>query len=321
MKNMLSKSSSPQLVNTVLGPLSHLVFGITDAHNHLWISALDGLLSGNPVLDCPEEIKLELEEYKQAGGSTILDCQPPGCGRDANKLAELSVSSGVNIIACTGFHRRKYYAPECDLWNASSEGWADLLIDELVSGMQETRKQTSSIKPGFVKIALEASLQDTPQAALEGAANAVSQTGVMIEVHTEKGAAAEDVLYYFDRKGVLPGQIVLCHMDKRVDLGLQTELAKAGILLEYDTFFRPKYKPEENVWKLVEQMVTAGFSYRIAFATDMAESVMYHHIGGGPGLASLPVTLRDRLTKMHIPENNIQQMLGENIARRLAGLN
>ena len=130
-----------------------------------------------------------------------------------------------------------------------------------------------------------------------------------------------EVVGYFNKKGVNNSQIILCHMDKRMDLGLHKELAQPGVLLEYDTFFRPKYSPEENLWILIDEMVKAGLSYRVALATDMAESSLYHNLGGGPGLASLPGIIRARLTRMHIPENNIQQMLGENISRRLAGLN
>jgi len=106
-----------------------------------------------------------------------------------------------------------------------------------------------------------------------------------------------------------------------MDIGLHSELAKAGILLEYDTFFRSKYSPEENLWSLIDTMVSSGLSYRLALATDMAEAEYYQCLGGGPGLASFPGFIRERLSHMHVPENNIQQMMGENITRRLAGLN
>ena len=56
------------------------------------------------------------------------------------------------------------------------------------------------------------------------------------------------------------------------------------------------------------------------FATDMAEAALYHQIGGGPGLASLPGEIKEKLTARGIPEIDRQQMLGGNIARRLAGI-
>ncbi len=313
--------TQPHLVNTVLGPLSYLVFGITDAHNHVWINPIDGSSKGSPVLNDKDMITRELGEYLKAGGRSILDCQPGGCGRDANMLLDLSVNSGVNIIACTGFHRCKYYPQNHPFWKWSEQKWTDYLISELEEGVEESKQNLKLIKAGFIKIALESIWEETPQSALNGAVNAATETGAALEFHTEKGILAEKIVEYFLNKGVNSSQIVLCHMDKRIDIGLHTELAKAGILLEYDTFFRTKYSPEENVWRLIETMVDSGLSYRLALATDMAEAEYYHNLGGGPGLASLPGIIRERLIRMHVSENNIQQMLGENIARRLAGLN
>jgi phosphotriesterase-related protein len=313
--------SQPHLVNTVLGPLSHLVFGITDAHNHIWIDPIDGAAKGSPVLNDKEMISQELGEYLTAGGASILDCQPGGCGRNANVLMELSMTSGVNIIACTGFHRSKYHPQNYSCWKWSEQKWTDYMITELEEGIIESKQVQGTIKAGFIKIAMESVWEEAPQSVRNGAINAARETGAAVEIHTEKGANAENIIEYFITKGVNSSQIVLCHMDKRMDIGLHTELAKAGILLEYDTFFRTKYSPEENLWRLIETMVNSGLSYRLALATDMAEAEHYHNLGGGPGLASLPGIIRERLIQMHVPENNIQQMLGENIARRLAGLN
>jgi len=142
-----------------------------------------------------------------------------------------------------------------------------------------------------------------------------------MEIHTEKGALAEKACIYFSDLGLSPNQLVLCHMDKRPDAGLHKELARLGVLLEYDTFYRPKYNPSEKLWPLIEQMVSAGFSDRVALATDMAEPELYRHIGGGAGLASLPGEIQEQLNIKGFPETARKQMIGGNIARRLAGIN
>ena len=102
----------PKLVQTVLGGISYEEMGITDTHNHVWIEPVQGADLASPVLNQFDLIRKELLAYKAAGGASILDCQPGRCGRNANHLAELSGLTGVNILACTGFHRRKYYSPE-----------------------------------------------------------------------------------------------------------------------------------------------------------------------------------------------------------------
>lgn len=319
-RSSLSSPNAPRPVQTVLGEIPYERLGITDAHNHVWIDRILGADPAAPILDQYEKIRDEIKLYRAAGGESLLDCQPGGCGRNANKLAQLSKAANVNIIACTGFHRKKYYSPDHWLFTTSSKQAADYFLRELVSSLEETKDQPISIRAGFIKLALESAWDDSPQSLLEGAAAAAQQTGSLVEVHTEKGGLAEKVAIFFEDHGVAPDQLVLCHMDKRPDPGLHVELARFGALLEYDTFYRPKYEPKSQVWPLINKMVDAGFSNHVALATDMAESEMYTTIGNGPGLASLPSEIKLNLIKMGISESSIQQMLGGNIARRLAGL-
>lgn len=321
LKSTSGQPPVPSLVNTVRGPVPHDGLGITDAHNHLWIEKVAGADPTSPVLDKFDLILQDLVEYRAKGGGTLLDCQPPGCGRDANRLLALSQASGVNLIACTGFHRKKYYAQDYWLWGASAEHVADFLCSELWGALAETIDTVPDVSAGFVKIALENTWEECPRAALEGAASAALKTGALIEIHTEKGALAEKACVYFIDFGLLPRQLVLCHMDKRPDIGLQKELARLGVMLEYDTFYRPKYDPAAKLWPLIERMVSAGYAERIALATDMAEGELYHFIGGGPGLASLPGEIQHRLCEQGIPDDARKAMLGGNIARRLGGIN
>ncbi|MEO8355485.1 MAG: hypothetical protein ABI621_06205 [Chloroflexota bacterium] len=313
--------STPYPVITVQGPRPYESLGITDAHNHMWIDPVSGADPGSPVLNQFELILNELVEYREKGGGSLLDCQPAGCGRNGNKLRELSRASGVNLIACTGFHRKKYYSPDHWLWRSDAQTIGDFLCSELNQGLSETLEAPFPVRAGFIKIALEATWAECPHAALEGAAYAGLKSQAMLEIHTEKGALAEKICIYFMNLGLRAQQIVLCHMDKRPDVYLQKELARLGVLLEYDTFYRPKYNPSVNVWPLIEQMVSAGLSDRVALATDMAEAELYHFLGGGAGLASLPGDILTQLTEKGIPEAAREQMLGGNITRRLAGIN
>ncbi len=316
----LPESQIPRPVMTVLGPVPFEQLSITDAHNHVWIEPVDGAAQNAPILNDYDAIVKELVEYRNNGGTSLLDCQPTGCGRNGNKLFSLSKDSGVNIIASTGFHRKKYYSQHHWLFNNNSQQCFDLFFHEISKGLIETEETSNPVRAGFIKVAVEQYWVDCPRDALDGAAEAVIRSGVIMEIHTEKGALAEKVCLYLVDKGVSPEQLVLCHMDKRPDLGLHKELARLGVLLEYDTFFRPKYNPEEALWPLITQMVVAGFSENIALATDMAESESYHFIGGGPGLASFPSTIQKRLIENEIPEKARTLLLGGNIARRLSGI-
>jgi phosphotriesterase-related protein len=316
-----SHLSTARPVNTVQAALPYEYLGITDAHNHMWIEAVPGAHAGAPVLNQFPLILKELNEYRDKGGETLLDCQPEGCGRDGNRLLALSRASRVNLIACTGFHRKKYYSQDHWLWSATAEKISDFLCSELEQGLRETLDTPAPVKAGFIKIALESAWADCLQAGLEGVASAAAKSNSLVEIHTEKGALAEKAFIYFTNLGLSPCQLVFCHMDKRPDMGLHKELARLGVLLEYDTFYRPKYDPSLNLWPLIELMVSSGFSNRIALATDMAEAELYRSIGGGAGLASFPGEIQDQLIERGFPETARKQMLGGNIARRLAGVN
>jgi len=98
---------------------------------------------------------------------------------------------------------------------------------------------------------------------------------------------------------------------------LHRELAQAGVLLEYDTFHRPKYDPEATLWPLIERMAAAGLDGAVALATDMADPALWAY-GGGPGPASLPGSIRSRLQALGLPPETITGMLGYNVATRLA---
>jgi predicted metal-dependent phosphotriesterase family hydrolase len=315
-----SHANTPRPIMTVQGPVQYEQLGITDAHNHVWINHVDGVDGDSPVLDQYDLVVKDLVEYRQLGGASLLDCQPGGCGRDGKKLLELSSATGVNILACTGFHKKIYYPAGYWLWQASAQKVSDTLCAELEQGLVETEDLPAPVKAGFIKIALEASWAECPGAALEGAAWAAQKTNAMVEIHTEKGALAERACSYFTDHGIHPHQLVLCHMDKRPDFHLHKALADFGVLLEYDTFYRPKYDPAVNLWLLIDQMVEAGYAEWIALATDMAEPALYHHIGGGSGLASLPGAIQEKLIEKNYPETVQKQLLGGNISRRLAGI-
>jgi phosphotriesterase-related protein len=97
-------------------------------------------------------------------------------------------------------------------------------------------------------------------------------------------------------------RLVLCHMDKRPDRSLHSELAAAGALLDYDTFYRPQYLPDETAWPLIAEMLAAGFERSLALATDIAEAALWKRIGGGAGLPGLLTAILPRLQAAGVTE-------------------
>jgi phosphotriesterase-related protein len=303
---------------TVLGPLQPQELGLADAHAHLWIEASPGIAPGSPVLDNRAASQEELLRFRRAGGSAVVDCQPYGCGRNGRVLAELARATGIHVIACTGFHLRKYYPARAATWSWTEQQAVNFFTMELERGLSESLDWNVPIRAGFIKVACEASLETTAPHLLVSAAEASRTCGACIEIHTEKGQQAEQILAFFSGLQVEPGRLVLCHMDKRPDFGLHQELAQAGVLLEYDTFFRSKYEPERNLWPLIEKMVLAGLDGAVGLAADLADGAEWTVNGGRFGLPGLLTQVRPRLLEMGFPDQIIARMLGGNIAARLA---
>jgi predicted metal-dependent phosphotriesterase family hydrolase len=118
---MNSDQHSPARLVTVTGPIDPAQAGGTDAHNHVWIAPATGAASAGPVLDDERAITSELVAYREAGGATLIDCQPVGCGRDGRVLKRLAQVSGVNIVACTGFHLRRYYPVDYPFFDRAAD--------------------------------------------------------------------------------------------------------------------------------------------------------------------------------------------------------
>jgi len=307
-------------VITVLGPRSPRPGGVVDAHAHLWISPPDGVRAPDaPVLNDEPAIVAELTELRAEGGSGAIDCQPPGAGRDPEKLAAISRATGLEIVASTGFHLERYYPPDAWTWTASPEELADRFAAELTLGMESPDGRRTAHPAGVIKTAHPGALTDPRYVRLFAAAcEASRRTGAAILVHTEQGRGVEGLVEFFLREGISPTRVVLCHVDKRPDPALHRELAAAGFLLEFDTFLRPKYEPETRVWPLLEGLLQEGVSGAVACALDLADAAQWRFRSGGPGMLGLIRIVRPRLERLGVAPEEIPALLGGNIYGRIA---
>lgn len=303
---------------SVLGPIAPDDMGITDAHNHLWISAQESQIEGAPVLDQEDDILTELQSFGNAGGGSQIDCQPGGSGRDGNRLRTLAEKSGIHIIACTGFHLKRYYPAGYKIWSMNAAEAASHFMTEIEDGLEETRDSEKVVYPGFIKLAVMDSVAESPLELIEAAAQVSIESGYALEIHTERGSGVEDFINFFLKLGVQPDRLVICHIDKRPDFGLHQELAQAGCLLEYDTFFRHKYRPEEHLWPLIQKMVEAELGHMVAVASDLADFSLWKSMGNGPGLEALITIIKKRLEEEGYDHLTVSDLIGNNIVRRLA---
>jgi 5-phospho-D-xylono-1,4-lactonase len=280
---------------------------LVDAHCHLWI---DPAPEGSPRLVDEAAALAELRAFAAAGGAAVLDCQPVGCGRDARVLNRLADASGVTVVCSTGFHMERHYLPGKGPW-ADPEAAHERFASELRSGTAEEPR----MRPGIVKCAFTGARGREAELMRAGLA-AARDAGAAVVVHTERGQAAEALAALVADVGVDPGSVQVSHIDKRPDRELHRSLARAGFVLGFDTFARPKYDPERRAWPLLLGLVEDGLAGRVTLGLDLADAGDWS-VRGGPGLPLLR-ELAERLRADGVEAAEIAALAGGN-ALRLVG--
>jgi phosphotriesterase-related protein len=302
-------------LQTVTGPVSLEEIKLVDGHAHVWIEPPKGVSPKFRFeLNNPYLIEAELKDFRSAGGTTLIDCQPGGCGRDARMLVKFSEATELHITATTGFHLQRYYPAEYWLWSAAEYAAVEYFVNELTTGLQEKDEALATT----IKVGYEGEIEGQTRILMDAAAEAARQTGAALLFHTEEGRNVEALPLFFEDRGVATNRLYLCHMDKRPDLGLHRELAQAGALLGYDTFLRPTYKPRQNLWPLLLAMVNdERLEDHIAIGLDMARASMWRHYEDGPGLVTLPDRILAHLHNEGLSESTVSKLAGENVAKFL----
>lgn len=312
-------------VRTVQKDIESAALGWCQCHEHLFIEKGPSC-DINPALfmDDREKGFAEVKRYREAGGCSLVDAQPMGCGRMAEHLQYVSEISGVNIIASTGFHKLEFYPEDSFVLKQTAERLAQLFSNEINIGM------FSSLESGCRRLACRAGIIKT--AADDGgihknkhygklfeAAAAVSRrTGVPVLCHMEKGADAFELIAFFERYGVAPRKLLLCHLDRmRYDFAYHEVLAQTGVYLEYDTICRLKYHDNGKEIALIRHMVEKGYTDRLLLSLDTTRSRLKSY-GGGIGLDYLLTDFKGLLKDNGLDESTLNQLMRVNPQNALA---
>jgi predicted metal-dependent phosphotriesterase family hydrolase len=310
------------IIRTVLGDIPASDLGVTNAHEHLFIR--NGLILVKQPdfrLDSEADAITEVTDFHDSGGRAIVDTAPLGIGRDPEALALVSRSTGVHVIASTGFHKPEYYLDSHWRYRVSAEKIAELFVDEISNGMdafgfEGPFRQRTSARAGVIKAASD--YQKISKASIvgfEAAAIAHLQTGAPILTHTELGTMGAEQLDLLRKFGVSVKHVVLSHADRNPDWMLHRDLAQTGAFLEYDGPGRAKYFPESTVIELIRKMFDLGLGGQILLGGDTARRSYWKAAGGGPGIAYIVGQFAPRLRREGMLEEQISAMLIANPAR------
>jgi len=290
---------SESTVVTVLGPIAPDQLGVTDAHDHLFLST--PALPGQEFDDTDHAIE-EVRAAKRSGLQAIVEVTPIGLGRRPAEMRAVAEATGVNIVAATGYHRDAHYPPGHWVREASVELLAQRILADLTKGMHPddwlSAEPLDPARAGVIKAGTSYQhISPLEERRLVAAAMGHRETGAPILVHAEIGTCGHAIIDLLVREGVRPGRVILAHLDRNPDLELHAELAERGVTLEYDTPGRIKYRPDSQLLDLIGGMVEAGLGDRLLLGLDLGQRDYFRTYGGGPGLIYMMGTFVPRLRK------------------------
>ena len=353
---MTARTRSEALVETVLGPIPANDLGVTLPHEHvvidfsaLWVPppgmggldvalgrydpTLRGLVNHDPnfVLDAignplAHTIVPELEAYRAAGGSSLVELTPIGVGRHPHVLAAMARLTGLNIVMSTAFYIEPFHPPF--LFRAREKDIAELFVEELTVGVAGT-----GIRAGIIgEIGTGSPPTPDELKVVRAAAEAHHETGVSINLHRTSYPGPNEVLGPLDLLldlGVPPDRIVVSHCDERPEPELALEVARRGAYVEMDTWgmemwatrwvFGNEEIPaasDRDRLEMLAELIHRGYLRQILLSQDVCNKAQLAS-QGGYGYAHLLRSVRDRLRVLGVSESEQRILFQENPQRML----
>ncbi len=306
-------------LRTVTGDIEANTAGVCYSHEHIIIDpSFTTFCNPDFLLDSVELACAELQEFREAGGNTLIDSMPCGGGRNAVKLAEISRRTGVNIVCPTGVHLQKYYPPGHWAEILSAEKIGALFILEIESGIDGHDYNGPYIsrtphKAGVIKVATSGDkLTERERKIIEAAVVAHKNTGSPILTHTEQGLGALEQVRRLQELGASLKHVVLSHTDRNPDPAYHKEILSTGVMLEYDSAFRWAENDGNPTLALVLTMFAEGFGKQILLGMDAARRKYWRSYGGSPGLRFLLHDFVPRLRSGGLRQADIDAIFVEN---------
>ena len=266
----------------------------------------------------------EVEAFKRAGGSAIVDVTSIGLGRDPRKLQELARRSGVNIVMGAGWYRHAWHPPGHE--TRSVDSLAAEIVRDITEGVSDT-----GIRAGIIGEVAAIEVVTHPQDSSEvkgirAAARASRVTGAAISLHQwmGDGSALSRTLDILESEDADLSRVIVGHVDGVVsnDVPRLARVLKRGVTLQFDLFGTPYTlsNPRLDTRPMADAIVAlvrAGNADRILMSHDVCTKIQQHAYGG-KGLDFVQLQVVPYLREHGVSEAQIYQITVENPRRLLA---
>ncbi len=262
-------------------------------------------------------------DFRRIDGGTLVDAQAIGPERAPRLQKAAAERAGVHIVASTGLHRSNHYPVDHFRFTEPVDRLAQRFISEIETGMgiyQSTQLiEQTDIRAGVIKFASDYHvIDDRAKHAAEAAAIAHLATGAPILTHCEMGTCAVEQVELLEGFGVHPTALLICHLDRNLDLYLHEDVADTGAYLVYDGISRIEYHSDMEVIEVLRRMLEDGYGRQILLGMDMGRRSMWRSYGGGPGITYLGNVFLLKLRRAGLTPEPIEAFTHRNPADALS---
>lgn len=296
-------------VRTVLGTVELDPAAAVLPHEHVIIDYRQKEGRASPPARQTEDTCVKtLQELPGLGIQAIVDCTPPGYGRDLAFLRQVSSRSGVHIIASTGTFCEQWSPQPPWVQQASAEELAEAFAAEIDRGC------------GVIKVATSHGVaRDNEVKAIKAAAITHRATGVPIVSHTTGSLALEQADLYEDL-GVDLSKVLISHVcadEEPVDYAL--DVARRGVYVGLDRIGHASH-PDEHWIAVIRRLLDEGLGNRILLSHDSVQAFVGPDAIAGhtfSNIRHLATTFRKNAVRAGIPEETLTQLTVHNPLRWL----
>lgn len=303
-------------IHTVLGPVSPDSVGPTMMHEHVLIEEYYYQLgSYDSIIDDEDVVAAELERYREAGGSCVVDVTDSNQARNPAGLARISRASGVQIVMGGGWYKDAEYPSFIN--ETSTDDLADLIVREFTEGVDGTQ-----ITPGiYGELGTDRHFVTArEERVFRAVARAQRRIGFSISTHTTHyGDLAFEQIGLLREEGVPVDRIVIGHLGERFGARDVLRIAAEGVYVQVDHVGRPETAgmiSDRQRARNVAQLVAAGIVDQVTLSMDIcANSQLHAH--GGHGFDHLLRSFVPMLREEGVSDDAIDAMLIRNPRRIL----
>ena len=242
----------------------------------------------------------ELQRFVAQGGKSIIETSADGNGRDPEGLAEISRTTGLNIIMGTGYYLDASQPAENDA--KSERDIAQEIIRDITEGARG-----SKVRSGIIgEIGVGSSFTAREKKSLAAACVAQRETHLPMQVHMPAWFRyGDEVLDFCAARGVPMESIVLCHSNPSGDdHEYQTRLLRRGAYLQYDMIGMEVFYADQQAQcpsgeddaRNIARLVRDGFGEKVLMSHDIfLKSLLRSY--GGPGYGHMIEFFLTRLAR------------------------